>query len=220
MPQNKLNRASPNFGPLLSPSLHTSPSSHPLDLDTLSSLLYHISPPLRVMSSSTSAASPAAVKYSKRKRVCHDGRLVYEWEQSLDEVLLVITPPSSLPARLLSVSIQPTHLSVGLKGNPAYLDEPLQRACVVSDSVWTLCDGELHIQLAKAEAGVAWTAATIGPHDADELSGGEATAERERLLLERMGREHAGFDFSHASVNGQVPDARYFMGGMSRSTAG
>ena len=170
------------------------------------------------MSSSSSAAGPAAVKYSRRKRVCHSGRLIYEWEQSLDELLIVITPPPSLPARLLSVSLQPEHVTVGIKGNPAFLDEALQHSIRAADSVWTLSDGELHLQLAKAEAGLTWTAATIGPHDDDELSGREAEAEKERLLLERMGREHAGFDFSQATVNGHVPDARHFMGGMGRGT--
>ena len=168
------------------------------------------------MSSSGSVAPSTAVKFDKRKRVCHGGRLIYEWEQSLDELLIVITPPSSLPARLLSVAVESSRVAVGIKGNPPYLDEPLQHAINASDSLWTVCDGELHIQLAKAEVGLTWTAATLGPHDADELSGREAEAERERLLLERMGREHAGFDFSQATVNGQVPDARHFMGGMER----
>jgi len=169
------------------------------------------------MSSSGSTAT-SAIKYNKRKRVSHSGRLIYEWEQSLDELLIVIAPPSSLPARLLSVVIAPTHLSVGIKGNPPYLDEPLQHPINASDSLWTLSDGELHIQLAKAEVGLAWTAATVGPHDEDEMSASEAEAERERLLLERMEREHAGFDFSQATVNGTVPDARHFMGGVDRRT--
>ena len=139
----------------------------------------------------------------------------------MDELLIVITPPPDLPARLLSVSIQPHHLTVGIVGNPPFLDEPLQHPIREADSVWTLADGELNIQLAKAEAGLAWTAATIGPHDGDgELAAHEAAAERERLLIERMGREHAGFDFSQATVNGQVPDARTFMGGIDRRTVG
>ena len=166
--------------------------------------------------SSSNAAGPAATKYSKRKRVCHGGRAIYEWEQSLDELLIVVTLPPSLPARLLSVAIQAAHVAVGIRGNPPYLDEPLQHPIRASDSVWTVSDGELHLQLAKAEAGLAWTAATVGPHDEDELSATEAEAEKERLLLERMGREHAGFDFSQASVNGQVPDVRHFMGGIDR----
>ena len=200
------------------PVITLSPLSHPASA-ALSLLYLRTSTSACTMSSSGSAA-PSAVKYNKRKRVCHGGRPIYEWEQSLDELLIVITPPSSLPARLLSVVIQPTRVTVGVRGNPAYLDEPLQHPIRQSDSVWTLEDGELHLHLAKAEVGLTWTAATVGPHDDDELSGSEAEAERERLLLERMGREHAGFDFSHASVNGHIPDARHFMGGMERRTAG
>ena len=38
---------------------------------------------------------------------------------------------------------------------------------------------------------------------------------KKQLLLERFGEEHPGFDFSGAKVNGQVPDARTYMGGLS-----
>jgi hypothetical protein len=34
-------------------------------------------------------------------------------------------------------------------------------------------------------------------------------------LLERFQQENPGFDFSQATMNGQVPDARTFMGGIS-----
>ena len=38
---------------------------------------------------------------------------------------------------------------------------------------------------------------------------------QKKLLLERFGEEHAGFDFRDAEINGNVPDARTFMGGMN-----
>jgi hypothetical protein len=33
-------------------------------------------------------------------------------------------------------------------------------------------------------------------------------------MLERFQEEHPGFDFSDAEFNGQVPEARTFMGGV------
>ena len=38
--------------------------------------------------------------------------------------------------------------------------------------------------------------------------------DKKKLLLERFGSENPGFDFSGADVNGMVPDAKTFMGGM------
>ena len=36
---------------------------------------------------------------------------------------------------------------------------------------------------------------------------------KKKLLLERFQEENPGFDFSGAQFNGQVPEARTFMGG-------
>lgn len=38
---------------------------------------------------------------------------------------------------------------------------------------------------------------------------------KKNILLERFQEENPGFDFSQAKMNGQVPDAREFMGGVS-----
>jgi hypothetical protein len=56
----------------------------------------------------------------------------------------------------------------------------------------------------------------VGPHA--ELTAVEREREQERILLERFQREHAGFDFSQATVSGQAPAADAFMGGVKRSS--
>jgi hypothetical protein len=60
-------------------------------------------------------------------------RTIYEWEQSLDEVNVFITPPEGVVARMLDVKIDVMHLKIGLKGNPPFLDV---RACTALRSVW------------------------------------------------------------------------------------
>ena len=37
---------------------------------------------------------------------------------------------------------------------------------------------------------------------------------KKNILLERFQKENPGFDFSQAQMNGQVPNAREFMGGI------
>lgn len=58
----------------------------------------------------------------KRVKFEHNGQTVYEWEQSLEEVHCYITPPPGIKARQLDVTITARHLTVGIKGNPPFLD--------------------------------------------------------------------------------------------------
>jgi hypothetical protein len=62
---------------------------------------------------------------------------VYEWEQSLEEVNIFIKPPPGVTARLLDVNITVNHLSVGIKGNPPYINV---RSCFSATRAATLID--------------------------------------------------------------------------------
>ena len=55
----------------------------------------------------------------------HDGKTIYEWEQSLDEINIYITPPPGVKAAHIDCNIQPSHLTVGLKGNPPFINVSL-----------------------------------------------------------------------------------------------
>jgi hypothetical protein len=59
---------------------------------------------------------------SKRNKFEHEGRTVYEWEQSLDEVTIFVTPPKGIRGKDLFVDIGINHLRLGIKGNPPFLD--------------------------------------------------------------------------------------------------
>lgn len=50
------------------------------------------------------------------------GRLIYEWDQTLEELNIFITPPEGLPASAIDCVITPTHLRLGIKGNPPFID--------------------------------------------------------------------------------------------------
>lgn len=74
-------------------------------------------------------------------------------------------------------------------------------------------DGELCLILQKASAGATWPAAFAGHEQLDDAA---AEADKKAILLERFQAEHPGFDFRGAEVNGSVPDAASFMGGIKR----
>ncbi len=77
----------------------------------------------------------------------HEGRTIYEWEQSLEEVNIYLTPPPQVPSRLIEVKIAHRHLSVGLRGSDSgpFLDEDTWGGVKVEESMWTLVDGEMYV---------------------------------------------------------------------------
>mmetsp|Transcript_38605 Transcript_38605/g.60229 ORF Transcript_38605/g.60229 Transcript_38605/m.60229 type:complete len:233 (-) Transcript_38605:1570-2268(-) len=149
----------------------------------------------------------------KRKQFWHEGRLIYEWEQSLDEVNIYIESPPGVKADMFDITIKADHLNVGIKGSKdRYLNHTLGGRCKNSESYWTLEDKELHITLTKLDKATPWDCALKGHDTLDPLT---ATEVRKDIMRERFQEEHPGFDFSGAEFNGQVPDPSKFMGGMS-----
>ncbi|CAM9174714.1 unnamed protein product [Ectocarpus sp. 6 AP-2014] len=142
----------------------------------------------------------------------HEGRTVYEWEQSLEEVNLYIETPPGVKADRIECKITPRHICMGLKGNPPFIDEDTGGPVVVEESYWMMDGGELNVNLQKMKKADTWPAALQGRNtqvDPMTLEGMQ-----KKIMLERFQSENPGFDFSGAEFNGQVPDARSFMGGV------
>jgi len=170
----------------------------------------------------TSALGGIKLGGTKATRLAYEyeGRIIYEWEQNLEEVLIFIKPPPGVKAAHMDISIAPKRLKIGLKGAPPFMDEDLGGVCVVGESMWTLEppkkglegteSGELLITLTKAHRALTWECAFAG-HGAMDTAAKEAV--QRAMLLERFGAENPGFDFSGAEINGQVPDPRVFMNG-------
>ena len=52
----------------------------------------------------------------------HQGRTIYEWDQTLSELNLYVQLPAGVKAKQLYVDISSSHLRIGVKPNPPYLD--------------------------------------------------------------------------------------------------
>lgn len=146
-----------------------------------------------------------------RHAFTHNGNTVYEWEQDLEEVNVWIKPPPGVTTQHLDIKISHGHVRVGIKGNPPFLDEDTGGEIVLAESFWSFQDGEITINFQKMRKGQTWMSALKGHGQLDPLAQQE---DQKRLMLERFAQENPGFDFSNASFNGQVPDARSFMGGV------
>ena len=105
---------------------------------------------------------------------------------------------------------------MGIKGaSQFYLDEDTGGPVKVKESMWTLSDGEININLQKMNKAEVWECALRG-HGGQEMDLLSKEEAKKKMMLERFQEEHPGFDFSNADFNGAVPDARTFMGGVSR----
>jgi len=150
---------------------------------------------------------------SERHVYEHGGRRVYEWDQTVDEVNVFVTPPPGTTAKMVFCTVRARGVALGLQGNPPFLDCETAGAVKVADSFWTLEDGVLHVTLQKQTPGEPWPAVFVGHRGLDPA---RQQAETQRLMLERFQLENPGFDFSGAEFNGAAPDPSKFLGGVRR----
>ena len=152
----------------------------------------------------------------------HTSKKINVWIATLIEVNLYIEAPPRARAADFDIQIKTKHLSIGLKGSDKrFIDEVIFSKVDTSESSWYLDSGILHIVLIKAHRGEAWEAALMGRHY-DGKSGSDGHVDpmtkekmKEKLMLERFQEENPGFDFRDAKFNGQAPDPRKFLGGIS-----
>ena len=125
-----------------------------------------------------------------RLRFEHEGRLIYEWEQSLEEVNIYIVPPPGLRAKDIDIVIQHDHLRVGIVGSPPFINEGTGGVVKKDESFWSLADGEVNINLQKAKKGATWDCALLGAHGQntkiDDFTMQEA---KKNIMLQRFQEE-------------------------------
>ena len=71
-----------------------------------------------------------------------------------------LEPGQKMPE--FDIKIKPTHLQIGIKGAPPFLDEKLGGKIIEEESYWMIEDDELHIQLTKMRKAEMWTCACQG----------------------------------------------------------
>jgi len=90
----------------------------------------------------------------ERQAFVHDGRKVYEWDQSADGVMIYIPVPSGLDKSDLDVKILSKRIVVGKMGKPPFLSQEYPNEIQPTESHWRMLGkGELEIYLQKKEEG-------------------------------------------------------------------
>jgi CS domain len=148
----------------------------------------------------------------------YSGTAIYEWEQSLSEVVLYVPAPPVVNNGKIVCTISAHHLQLGLAGaTQFFLDESTFAVVDTAESTWCFeeDDGKkvIAIYLHKVAKGVVWEAPLKGRFDA-VLDPAALQQVQKELMLERWQEENPGMDFRGAEFNGSVPDPRTFMGGV------
>ena len=151
----------------------------------------------------------------RRQKFRSEGKVIYEWEQSLEDLIIYITPPKVLKGKDMDIRIQARHVSIGRKGSKVrFIDEDLVYTVKVDQCFWSLTDGLLEINLTKMETGKMWPAVFVG-HMQQKMNIWEEQNAKKAMMLERFSRENPHFDFSNAKFSGHnIPDANSFMDGI------
>ena len=142
------------------------------------------------------------------------GRLLYEWEQTLDEVnVFVPTDASAHKTKDLNVLVTGNAIEITTKKKRC--NRVPKVALVPTDDrgrlqVWTrdAQTGEIHVQVVKCKKAEPWVGA-FEAHCDEATATGVSEEERKRMMQARSQREHPGFDFSDAEFEDgkRIPDA-------------
>ena len=120
------------------------------------------------------------------------GRLLYEWEQTLDEVnVFVPTDASAHKTKDLNVLVTGNAIEITTKKNDALIvlfpKLRLFRPTIADDSVWTrdAQTGEIHVQVVKCKKAEPWVGA-FEAHCDEATATGVSEEERKRMMQARF----------------------------------
>ena len=78
---------------------------------------------------------------AQRHVVTHDGRAVYEWDQTLEEVNAYVPAPPGVRACHVQCEFASTSLRLGLAANPPYMQASLWHADTTRRALMRSCFG-------------------------------------------------------------------------------
>ena len=119
----------------------------------------------------------------------------YSWTQTMDEVKVRFPIDKSVRGKNIAYSLTPTELSVGVKGQDPVVSGKLGGRVVPGESLWSIEeDGEgkvVEIVMQKQVRHQKWDSVVEGGPAADPFT---AETMEKKMLLEKMQRQHPGFD--------------------------
>mmetsp|Transcript_30354 Transcript_30354/g.25614 ORF Transcript_30354/g.25614 Transcript_30354/m.25614 type:complete len:162 (+) Transcript_30354:3-488(+) len=134
----------------------------------------------------------------------------YDWTQTLDEIIVYVKIPDGVTKK--NIKIHFTNKSVEVKfNNTIVLKADVPKTLNLEDTLWTIEDDEICLQLQKAIRAEVWEECFVGDKSLDPFTLEE---QKKKVMLERFARENPGMNFDDAEFSGMVQDPNKFMGGM------
>lgn len=151
----------------------------------------------------------------------YNGTAIYEWEQTLSEIVLYVPAPPATNGKIVC-TISAHDLQLGLEGAAQFFfDDSTFAAVDTAESTWCVEEDDnvagkrvIAIYLHKAAKGVVWEAPLKDRIVDAVLDLASLQQVQKELMLERWREENPGMDFRGAEFNGSVPDPRTYMGGI------
>lgn len=83
----------------------------------------------------------------------------YTWEQTLEDVTVIVKVPTGTTSKMVSCKIEKEHLLIGLKGETPIVDGDLSEPVIPGESMWNIQDAkegrEIMVNLVKKQ-GMHW----------------------------------------------------------------
>mmetsp|Transcript_12892 Transcript_12892/g.17675 ORF Transcript_12892/g.17675 Transcript_12892/m.17675 type:complete len:329 (+) Transcript_12892:28-1014(+) len=86
----------------------------------------------------------------------------YVWTQTLSDLVVNVPMPAGIKTKMLDVQITNNRLKVGVKGETPLVNGELHKRVIVDESVWTLEDGEVVVNLQKENKMEWWKCVLVG----------------------------------------------------------
>eukprot|EP00526_Cylindrotheca_closterium_P004104 CAMPEP_0113620832 /NCGR_PEP_ID=MMETSP0017_2-20120614/10626_1 /TAXON_ID=2856 /ORGANISM="Cylindrotheca closterium" /LENGTH=1189 /DNA_ID=CAMNT_0000530525 /DNA_START=28 /DNA_END=3597 /DNA_ORIENTATION=- /assembly_acc=CAM_ASM_000147 len=146
------NKGIPQFHPSFGHAIQSSNSRSDIFSDDCS-----------LQSSKSLEHSTSVTKDAKSGRFCYmsRGRIIYEWDQSFDTMILMVPKPPEVPEEDVICTIEELSLQLGSKGDEqAFFHRPLGGKCDPEKSIWVTYGGAdvkgVLVNLKKANPGEKW----------------------------------------------------------------
>merc|ERR1740117_1206765 len=134
----------------------------------------------------------------------------YDWTQTLDEVIIYVKIPDGFTKKNIKINLTNKSVEVKFKETIA-IQANCPKILNLEDSLWTIEDDEVCIQLQKSIRAEVWEECFVGDKSLDPFTLEE---QKKKVMLERFARENPGMNFDDAEFSGMVQDPNKFMGGL------
>eukprot|EP01120_Amphizonella_sp_Union-15-10_P001039 TRINITY_DN1109_c0_g2_i1.p1 TRINITY_DN1109_c0_g2~~TRINITY_DN1109_c0_g2_i1.p1 ORF type:complete len:151 (-),score=38.20 TRINITY_DN1109_c0_g2_i1:62-514(-) len=113
----------------------------------------------------------------------------YKWTQTENDVTINVPFPKETKGKEIDFVLKPKYLKVGIHGQKPKIDGELHQFVLVDDSIWSLSEGDLEINLKKASSSAKWWKCVVEGDPETDVSFIEGSKYLDDSLIRRIKNE-------------------------------